>query len=167
MTPLPLLPLRPVLRRLLLPLLASVLLPVLAGCGGSGTTTVGISPTSASPPPTSAGPAVLVLDENANHTTVRAAAGTLVRVTLHSTYWSTPVSSAPQVLVPVPTLDPKAPSPSPLICRPGMGCGIHESLFHALRAGSAQLTATRTSCGEAMECAPDQRTFTVTIEVSA
>lgn len=103
-----------------------------------------------------------MLDEKANHTTVRATVGGTVRVQLHSTYWSTVSSSAPQLL----GLAAVNSTPSPS-CRPGGGCATVTSTFLARQAGTAQLTADRTSCGEAKPCAPDEQHFTVTVEVSA
>ncbi|WP_035848075.1 hypothetical protein [Kitasatospora azatica] len=132
----------------------------LASCGS------GASSPSVSVPP-SASPAVLNLDEAANHTTVHTRVGTSVVVTLHSTYWPEVTSSAPAVLAPV-TVSHPAPtgSGSHGACPVGGGCGSVVSSFQARAAGTAQLTTTRTTCGEAMVCAPDQRDYLVTVEVS-
>ncbi|GAA2129926.1 hypothetical protein GCM10009760_01740 [Kitasatospora kazusensis] len=134
--------------------LAGAAVLVLAGCGSS----------SGSAGPT--GPATAVtLDEQANNTTVTVKAGVTVRVDLHSTYWSAVTSSAPQLLEQTgrPTV---VPSPTGPACRVGSGCGTVSTDFLAHGAGSAQLTATRTTCGEALLCAPDQRTFTVTVQIT-
>ncbi|MDH6121251.1 hypothetical protein [Kitasatospora sp. GAS204B] len=106
-------------------------------------------------------PVVLSLDDNADHSTVHAAVGATVQVTLHSTFWSPLTSSAPQVLAPTGATT----APAPASCHPGGGCGTVLTTFQARTAGSAQLTATRTSCGEAKPCAPGQQSYTVTVQV--
>jgi len=125
-----------------------------AGCGA--TTTVAGGPSSATP-----SPPVVALDERANHTTVDVGVGTTIRVDLHSTYWSGVTSSATWLVRPTGAPSSSA-SPS---CRPGGGCGTVSSTFLARASGSVQLAAERSSCGEARNCTPDQRTFTVTIKV--
>ncbi|MDH6123735.1 hypothetical protein [Kitasatospora sp. GP82] len=133
--------------------LVSVALLALAGCA-SGTPSVA--------PPMTLAPTPVVLDETADRTTVRVAVGTGVRIDLHSTYWSAVTSSAPTVLRPSGAASTQA-VPS---CRPGSGCGAVTSDFVAAEAGSAVLTAQRTSCGEALACPPDSRSFTVTVQVT-
>lgn len=127
----------------------------LAGCASTAPSTAGAGPSS---PPS---PAVVALDEHANHTTVKVGVGSTVRIALHSTYWSNLTSSAPQLLQPSGTPSASA-DPS---CHPGGGCGTLIGTFQARTAGTAQLTAERTSCGEAMACSPDQRSYTVTITI--
>ncbi|GAB7185046.1 hypothetical protein ATKI12_4877 [Kitasatospora sp. Ki12] len=134
----------------------------------TGCTTTGTSPsvatTASSDQATSSAPgrATVEVDEHADRTTVDVAAGTTVTLTLHSTYWSAPASSAPDVLAPngTPTT---AASPS---CRPGGGCGTVAASFTARAPGTARLTATRTSCGEALNCPPEQRGYQLTVKVA-
>jgi hypothetical protein len=131
----------------------------LLGLAGCASTATGPSVPASAPTPS---PAVVALDEHADHTTVKVGVGTTIRVELHSTYWSATTSSAARLV---------APSGSPVTsaapsCRPGGGCGTVSSTFVARAAGSAVLTADRTSCGEAMNCPPAQRTYRVTIEVT-
>ncbi|MGW3232206.1 hypothetical protein [Kitasatospora sp. NPDC001095] len=135
--------------------LAAALL-TLTGCASTGTGPSTPATTSATP-----GPATVTVDEHADRTTVRIAVGATLTLALHSTYWSPATSSAPEVLAPdgVPST---APSPS---CRPGGGCGTVTADFTARAAGTARLTATRTSCGEALNCPPEQRTYEVTVDV--
>ncbi|WP_030243974.1 hypothetical protein [Streptomyces sp. NRRL S-350] len=138
--------------------LAAALL-TLAGCASSG----GTSPSAAATTtPAATAPAAVTVDEHADHTTVKAAVGTTVTLALHSTYWTAATSSAPDVVAPggAPTT---AASPS---CRPGGGCGTVTTAFTARTPGTAHLTATRTACGEALNCPPEQRTYDVTVEVS-
>ncbi|GAA1252043.1 hypothetical protein GCM10009665_48480 [Kitasatospora nipponensis] len=149
------------------PLRRAVALVCGALLGTAALTACGSQVTGSSAP----GPAVsasqaapVVLDEHADHTTVRLGVGATVRVELHSTYWSQATSSAPGLLEPTAA----APSPSTApTCRPGAGCGTVSGAFVARAAGSVQLTAQRSSCGEAKPCAPDQQTFTVTVEISS
>ena len=135
---------------------STVLVPVLVltGCGSSSGSTAAAG---------SAG--TVSLDEHANNTTVRVGVGATVRIALHSTYWSPVTSSAPELVEPVGTPTAMATATSPA-CRPGSGCGTVTTTFLTRGAGSARLTATRTTCGEALLCAPDQRTFTVTVQVA-
>ncbi|MFJ9446965.1 hypothetical protein ACIRRH_34705 [Kitasatospora sp. NPDC101235] len=135
--------------------LAAALL-TLAGCASAET-----GPSAHAATPATPGPATVTVDEHADRTTLKAAVGTTVTLALHSTYWSAATSSAPEVLAPdgAPST---APSPS---CRPGGGCGTVTAAFTARAPGTARLTATRTSCGEALNCPPEQRTYEVTVDV--
>ena len=56
-------------------------------------------------------------------------------------------------------------SPQPSGCVVGGGCGTLTAVYDARAAGSAELTATRTSCGEAMGCTAADATWTVTVLV--
>lgn len=108
-------------------------------------------------------PAPVTLDEKAAGTTVRVPAGSTVLVTLHSTYWSTPASSDPQVLA----RSGGAGSSPGGSCPPGGGCGVSSAGFTALRPGTARLSAQRSSCGEAMRCPPGRDRYEVTVAVVA
>ncbi|MER7580226.1 hypothetical protein [Kitasatospora sp. NPDC097691] len=157
-------------RRPAAPALAALLAAAaltLTGCASTGTspsaTAGGQGSTgSAATTPAVPSPAALTADEHADGATLKAAVGTTVTLALHSTYWSAATSSAPDVVAPTGT-PTTAPSPS---CRPGGGCGTVTTTFTAHAPGTARLTATRTSCGEARECPPDQRTYEVTVEVA-
>ncbi|MFF3518760.1 hypothetical protein [Streptomyces sp. NPDC002573] len=106
-------------------------------------------------------PAHLRLDERANHTTVRATVGTSVVITLHSTYWSDLTSKAPDVLAAADT-----PRVTPAhTCAPGAGCGTVELTLRAVRPGSADITARRTSCGEARRCIGGEGRYSVTVKI--
>ncbi|SDN39790.1 hypothetical protein [Actinacidiphila guanduensis] len=117
------------------------------------------SPTTASAATTP--PAALTLDEHAPRTGVHVRSGTVVVVRLHSTYWSTPTSSDPAVLVPGGGGSSPAGS-----CPPGGGCGVASARFTAAHPGTAHVTAHRSSCGEAMRCPPGQDSYEVTVTVS-
>ncbi|WP_405883831.1 hypothetical protein OG762_38025 [Streptomyces sp. NBC_01136] len=139
----------------------------LGGCS-SGPTGPAVSPppsrtpaSSASSAPSESATRSVVLDERARGTTVRVTTGTLVVVRLHSAYWSTPAGSDPRVLTPV-----GGGTTDTATCPPGRGCGISSARFTALRPGTAQITAGRDSCGEAMRCPPGQGRYDVTVTVT-
>ncbi|WP_370084951.1 hypothetical protein [Streptacidiphilus sp. MAP12-16] len=136
----------------------------------SPATSTGVAPTSAAATSPATGPApspysTLTLTEHATGTTVSIPVGDTVRLVLNSTYWAPPISSAPNVLSPVGR--PMTATGSGPGCHPGSGCGTVTARFVARTAGTARLTSSRTSCGEAMACTPAQATFTVTVVVTA
>ena len=49
---------------------------------------------------------------------------------------------------------------------PGGGCNPVVATFTAMSAGTAVLSASRTSCGEALRCGPDNSHYHVTIIVT-
>lgn len=132
----------------------------LAACGGA----------TPSPPVTpgadqSASPAVrsITVKDADNGRTVTIAKGGRITVVLESLYWNFDGSSNPNVLR-------AAGQPVKAAvggCPPGVGCGSVTLSLDALSAGRADVTASRTSCGEAMLCAPDQRAFRITVVVTA
>jgi hypothetical protein len=133
----------------------------LGGCAAAGAAAGGPAP---EPPPRS--PDVVVRDGAGNHTAT-VTVGQWLEVVLGSTYWTVAGSSRPAVLrqdgasvsMARPASCPKVP--------PGMGCIPIRTDFTALKPGTAVITASRISCGEAMECAPNQRNFTLTVTVRA
>jgi hypothetical protein len=48
-----------------------------------------------------------------------------------------------------------------------MGCGTVTAVFHALKPGQATISASRTTCGEALLCTGSAGAYEVTIVVSA
>lgn len=128
--------------------------------GGSTGGSTGASP-SGSPAGAPSPGSPVVLDEHATGRTVTVGVGRVVELDLHSTYWSAPRTSDERVLVPL-----GAPAGVPgTNCHPGSGCGVMRARYTAERAGTATLTAQRTSCGEAMACPPGSRTFTLSVHV--
>lgn len=127
-----------------------------AGCASSSSTT------------TSTGghgvDVTVVVRDNANGTTVHANVGQTVELILGSTYWQVSGSSAPNVLR---QDGPSIPLARPTSCPniPGLGCVPVSTSFHALTPGTSSITASRTTCGEAMRCAPNQEHFAVTVVV--
>lgn len=104
----------------------------------------------------------IVLDEHANASTMRVVVGQRVALLLHSSYWSDFASSRTAVLRAdglVRTL------PTARKCIPGGGCNPVLATFMAETLGTAVLSASRTSCGEALRCSPDQSHYRVTIVV--
>jgi hypothetical protein len=150
---------------------------LLVGCGAAGGSPVGVT----SPTPTAsgsgpvAGPTrvplltpplgadvVTLRDQDDGHT-VTVTQGTRLAVLLNSTYWVFQGSSNPAV---VRTAGDPVVRPGG-ICPPGGGCGTALQLYDAVGPGQAQLAATRTSCGEARNCGPDQANYRVVVIVRA
>jgi hypothetical protein len=104
-----------------------------------------------------------LIEDGANGTTVTVSAGTQVQLLLHSSYWGVNASSRPDVLA-----ETGAPAyiPATQACAPGMGCNPVRVTFRAVRAGTAVLSADRTTCGEALRCPPGKRHFQVTVIVT-
>lgn len=102
--------------------------------------------------------------------TVSVKLGARVELTLHSMYWQLAVPAKSSSLTPngQPILKPIFPSPSaPVGCRvAGSGCGTQTWEFVATKIGLTHLVASRTTCGEAMQCTGTNGHFTVTVKVS-
>ncbi len=111
------------------------------------------------PPP--AGHTVKI-DESANGSTVQLTRGDHLQVTLHSTYWQFNGPSDQAVIAADggPRTGPGTNCPT----YPGSGCGTVTQTFTAEKAGAAKVTATRTTCGEALACSPPQH-WSVTVHV--
>jgi hypothetical protein len=119
------------------------------GCGGAASTS-------------SAAPSVpVVVTETDNGRTLTAASGEQLIVTLHSTYWTFAGSSNPAALREV-----AQPVASPGTCPPGVGCGQVTATFTAVGPGRADVTASRSSCGEALSCTGGAGSFRVSVVVS-
>jgi hypothetical protein len=98
-----------------------------------------------------------------NGRTITLRRGSHLTLTLHSTYWSIKGSSNPAALRELAT---PVTRPMPAHCVPGQGCGTVGASFAALSSGSADVTASRTTCGEAMQCAPAQRDYVLHVVVT-
>jgi len=88
--------------------------------------------------------------------------GDHVRVILESTYWTFGPVSNSAILG---KLGP-AHVATRHGCVPGQGCGTVTVLFKAVGLGTATITATRSSCGEAMGCTVESATYRVTVRVT-
>jgi hypothetical protein len=92
--------------------------------------------------------------------TVAVRKGETISVTLGSTYWQFDPSSDPAVLRAI-----GEPVYVRGKCAVGEGCGTVTQAFQALNTGTAVISARRTSCGEALACQPDQKSYTLTVTV--
>jgi hypothetical protein len=102
--------------------------------------------------PATHGGRVIETDKN-NGDTLVLRRGQQLSVVLSSTYWQFQSSSNPAVLRPEgrPQVNPQLP-PGSGGCVPGQGCGAASATFLAIAAGRVTVTATRTTCGEALRC---------------
>jgi hypothetical protein len=105
---------------------------------------------------------MLQLDDSSNGTSVTIAAGGRIQISLASTYWTFDPPSNPAVLA---VQGPAQVTACPYKTVPGSGCGTATMTFAAEAAGTATISAHRTSCGEAMLCTGDQGSFKVTVFV--
>lgn|GEM_PF-1834800 len=105
----------------------------------------------------------VTVGEGANGSTVTLARGDRLQVVLHSTYWQFAPVSNPAVLA----VDGGSQTGPGTNCPsfPGSGCGTVTQTYTAAHAGTAGVTASRTSCGEAMGCPPSESSFKVTVHV--
>jgi hypothetical protein len=94
--------------------------------------------------------------------TVRLQVGETLRVLLDNTYWSIGPSSRPRLLAPhgAVRVHPRLTG-----CVPGEGCGSVTALFRALEPGTAVISASRVSCGEALRCTGGNGSFDVTVRI--
>jgi hypothetical protein len=141
-----------------------------AGCGTAASVASGpvaSGPVASGPVasgPVASGPTVIVVRDDANGKTVSARAGDRIELILSSSYWKVSGSSAPGVL--------RQDGPAALLPRPsscpgisGLGCVPVRADFTALTDGMAVIAASRSACGEALRCMPDQTRFTVIVTV--
>jgi hypothetical protein len=120
----------------------------------------------AAPANHSPAPKVVVVHDNANGRTLSLRAGDSLELILSSSYWNVTGSSSARVLqqVGATVLMPR-PSSCPTI--PGLGCTPERTNFKALTSGKAVISASRTTCGEALACGSGRATsFTLTVLVT-
>jgi hypothetical protein len=92
--------------------------------------------------------------------------GQTLTVVLHSTLWTLQGSSNPHVLNQLGhTL--VAPAPFNKNTCPYGGCGTVTARFSAVGPGTAQVSATRVSCGEAMGCTGAEALYRFTVVMTA
>ncbi len=138
-------------------LLGLVSVAFLASCGAAVT---GSGP-SASPGSTLQAALIVAMDSD-NGKTLELHVGDRLEVKLASTYWNIHESSDPSVLR---LAGPMAISPQPNGCVPGAGCGLAIASFDAVGRGSADVTASRISCGEAMRCVGSAGSYRLSVVV--
>jgi hypothetical protein len=98
-----------------------------------------------------------------NGQSVRMHAGEVLRLTLDTTAWTFEPPSDQSVLQPQ---GEAVVSPAPKgQCFPGMNCGTTTARFKALKAGTASVTATRLSCGEARRCVGPEGQYQLSVIV--
>lgn len=138
--------------------------------GSSPDTSPVIDPTTAPgvplrTPPTN-GPRIMVISDQDNGHSVSLRAGERLELQLASTYWQVDGSSDSSVLR---LTAGTSVSVSPQIrgCVPGEGCGTVTALFDAVAPGRAYVSASRTSCGEAMSCTGSLGFYRVTVVVTS
>jgi len=127
-----------------------------------------VSPAVSTPaPPVSpaqtAEPAGLDVTESDNGRSLLVHVGSEVKLVLHNTYWQISKSSDATVLAIV--SGPTYSAAGPIACIPGTGCGTVTTVFRAIAVGQATVTASRTSCGEVLECKAPDGAFRVTFVV--
>ena len=146
---------------------AAIALAALASCSGSTSGPVASGEVAPVTPPSSKAAhspqQQMTVAESANGTTLTVSRGADVIVTLHSTYWQFKQVSAPNVLVQVDFNITGAPPSSPGV--PGSGMGTVRETYQARATGTALITASRTTCGEALRCTPAQSNYRITVVV--
>lgn len=116
-------------------------------------------------------PEPAVVGQSANGRTLTLRTGQTLRVVLGSptaagsTSWSfAPLGSGVLSPLGTPTVTPDRSDGN---CgRPGMGCGTVALTLTAQATGTTEVSASRTSCGEAIRCAAGQDRFHVTVVVA-
>jgi hypothetical protein len=103
-----------------------------------------------------------VIAETQNGKTITVKSGAVLTILLHSTFWAGAktknlLQAKPSEIASVP------PRPTaPVGCQhPGSGCGTIKWFYKAMKKGLATFTATRTSCGEVLQCTPENSNFKV------
>jgi predicted secreted protein len=147
-------------------MLAALAAGLLLACGSTAPqAATSPSPgTGSTPVTTVASPAAdtVVATDADNGKTISLKVGQRLLVRLNSTYWTYRGSSNLAVLQPS---GQPVVSPSPQGCVAGQGCGTASAAFTAIGPGTADVTASRTSCGEAMGCTGDQGSYRLTVVV--
>jgi hypothetical protein len=136
---------------------------VLAGCAAG--TQSGSQPIAITTTVSTGAHAVTATDADNGHT-ITIADGGVLTVRLASTYWrfGTDTSGAalradgPPTTAAMPTTATK--------CVPGQGCGTVTAVFQAVAPGKAVVTASRTTCGEAMACTSGKGAYQLTVMVN-
>lgn len=122
-------------------------------------------PTTSAPTAASSNPHQASVNQTDNGHTVTLAVGERLVLSLPSTYWDIAAARPATVLHTDPPTTSTRTQTSTGRCVTGQGCGAATAVFHATAAGTATITATRQSCGEAKRCTPAQSTYTLTVTV--
>jgi len=102
------------------------------------------------------------ISEAENGKTISVKSGTAVTIELQSTFWDG-TKTKNLVQVKPSEIAPIAPSPTAAVgCQhPGSGCGTITWFYKVKKKGLATFTATRSSCGEVLQCTPENSNFKV------
>jgi hypothetical protein len=141
-----------------------IYLLVLSACGSTMPNRAVSQPSPTAPVPSiSAGlSTTITLSEADKGRSIHAKQGDTVIVNLHSTYWQLSAPSG-TALVAEGNVDAGPGVGCPHY--PGSGCGTITQHYVVARPGTAVLSAGRKSCGEALACAPDQASWSITVIV--
>jgi hypothetical protein len=133
----------------------SFALTLAAGCASAA----GTAPSSARPSPKAVTKMVTDRDKG---TTVTLHVGDRLKVALASTYWTINPAAKPGVL-----RSDGRPVTTPHLngCVPGGGCGTETQTFTAAAKGATIVSASRTTCGEALRCTGGNGEFSVSVVV--
>ncbi len=115
------------------------------------------------PAASAAATGTVTVDERMNHQTLTVHRGDRIELVLHNTYWSIDQAHR-KALKTASTQGTQQGKPGPG-CRTGSGCGTVTRYFVAQAAGNGWLSASRTTCGEALHCSTDQGTYHLTVRV--
>jgi hypothetical protein len=138
----------------------------LSGCGGPVVVARETPPTQPLASATSSpSPGNVQAGDQQNGQTISLREGETLTVVLSTTFWSFQGSSDVHVLTQV---GAAVASPGPFnqqTCPYG-GCGTVTAVFRAVGLGTAQVSASRVSCGEAMRCVGTEALYQVTVVVA-
>ncbi len=132
--------------------------------GTVGCAAMAVAGALAVPAASAAAARTVTVDERMNHKTVTVHKGDRVQLVLHSTYWSIDQAHR-KALRTASTQGMQQGTPGPG-CRTGSGCGTVTRYFVAQATGNGWLSASRTTCGEALHCSPDQGSYHLTVRVA-
>lgn len=138
---------------------------VIAAASGCATSSAPGAPGSGGTPGASGTPApAVVARDSSNGHTLSLNVGERLELVLASDYWTVSGSSVPRVLR---QDGPSSALKRPPTCGPipGLGCVPIRTDFSAVSPGTALITASRLSCGEALRCPPSRQHFTLTVVV--
>ena len=130
-------------------------LTLAAGCASAA----GTAPNVVHPRPK---PVTKTVTDRDKGTTVTLHVGDRLKVVLHSTYWTIHKSPRPAV---VRTDGEQVTTPASKGCVPGGGCGTATRTFTIVGKGTTTVSASRTTCGEALRCTGGNGKFSVTVVV--
>ncbi|MBV8959024.1 MAG: hypothetical protein JOZ37_14980 [Actinobacteria bacterium] len=109
----------------------------------------------------------VTLSESDNGKAVSLHPGQRLQVILHSTYWTFDAGTDTSVLARQgdTQFHPGTLGKGGCPPFPGSGCGTAVQTYVADSPGTSTVTASRTTCGEALLCSPDQSTWSVDVTV--